>query len=187
MAWVQWLSVASVGAALYGPQMLIGLCGAEAVSKTAVSAAQGFLGCVFSSPASLQCRLQHVLADHEHCAASSAAERAQENHMLSHKPQFIDPSIHRSTLSCRFALLRCSLDHSGMPIESTASCSLLQSKPPWASPHFLRACGCRWISYLGASAASVPVGSLCRTAEGTPPNLTMCHVATGPRKERLQI
>ena len=33
-----------VGAALYGPQMLIGLCGAEAVSKTAVSAAQGFLG-----------------------------------------------------------------------------------------------------------------------------------------------
>jgi hypothetical protein len=37
--------VLQVGAALYGPQMLIGLCGAEAVSKTAVSAAQGFLGC----------------------------------------------------------------------------------------------------------------------------------------------
>ena len=45
IAWVQWLAVAAVGAALYGPQMLIGLCGAEAVSKSAVSAAQGFLGC----------------------------------------------------------------------------------------------------------------------------------------------
>ena len=47
IAWVQWLAVAAVGAALYGPQMLIGLCGAEAVSKSAVSAAQGFLGCAF--------------------------------------------------------------------------------------------------------------------------------------------
>ena len=46
IAWVQWLAVAAVGASLYGPQMLIGLCGAEAVSKSAVSAAQGFLGCV---------------------------------------------------------------------------------------------------------------------------------------------
>ncbi len=48
IAWVQWLAVAAVGAALYGPQMLIGLCGAEAVSKSAVSAAQGFLGYVLA-------------------------------------------------------------------------------------------------------------------------------------------
>lgn len=44
IAWLQWLNVALVGAFLYGPQMLIGLCGAEIVSKSAVSAAQGFLG-----------------------------------------------------------------------------------------------------------------------------------------------
>jgi MFS transporter, OPA family, sugar phosphate sensor protein UhpC len=41
-----WAAVAGVGLALYGPQMLIGLCGAEAVPKAAVSAAQGFLGWV---------------------------------------------------------------------------------------------------------------------------------------------
>jgi MFS transporter, OPA family, sugar phosphate sensor protein UhpC len=44
VAWMQWLVVALVGAMLYGPQMLVGLCGAETVSKSAVSAAQGFLG-----------------------------------------------------------------------------------------------------------------------------------------------
>ena len=44
IAWIQWLLVAAVGFALYGPQMLIGLCGAEVVPKPAVSAAQGFLG-----------------------------------------------------------------------------------------------------------------------------------------------
>lgn len=44
VAWIQWLIVAAVGFALYGPQMLIGLCGAEVVPKPAVSAAQGFLG-----------------------------------------------------------------------------------------------------------------------------------------------
>jgi sugar phosphate permease len=41
-----WAAVAGVGLALYGPQMLIGLCGAEAVPRAAVSAAQGFLGWV---------------------------------------------------------------------------------------------------------------------------------------------
>lgn len=46
IAWMQWLSIASVGAALYGPQMIIGLCGAEVVSKSGVSSAQGFLGWV---------------------------------------------------------------------------------------------------------------------------------------------
>lgn len=40
IGWVQWLSIASVGAALYGPQMIIGLCGAEVVSKSGVSSAQ---------------------------------------------------------------------------------------------------------------------------------------------------
>ena len=40
----QWLSVATVGFFLYGPQMLIGLCGAEVVSPSAVGASQGFLG-----------------------------------------------------------------------------------------------------------------------------------------------
>eukprot|EP00245_Coleochaete_scutata_P005699 TRINITY_DN19450_c0_g1_i1.p1 TRINITY_DN19450_c0_g1~~TRINITY_DN19450_c0_g1_i1.p1 ORF type:complete len:546 (-),score=94.08 TRINITY_DN19450_c0_g1_i1:402-2039(-) len=44
IAWLQWIVVAFVGFALYGPQMLIGLCGAETVSKPAVSAAQGLLG-----------------------------------------------------------------------------------------------------------------------------------------------
>ena len=44
VAWMQWLIVAGVGFALYVPQMLIGLCGAEVVRKPAVSAAQGFLG-----------------------------------------------------------------------------------------------------------------------------------------------
>ena len=44
IGWIQWIIVAAVGFALYGPQMLIGLCGAEVVPKPAVSAAQGFLG-----------------------------------------------------------------------------------------------------------------------------------------------
>ena len=44
VGWIQWIIVAAVGFALYGPQMLIGLCGAEVVPKPAVSAAQGFLG-----------------------------------------------------------------------------------------------------------------------------------------------
>ncbi|CAD7702020.1 unnamed protein product, partial [Ostreobium quekettii] len=43
---LQWLAVAGCGFMLYGPQMLIGLCGAETVSRTAVSACQGFLGWV---------------------------------------------------------------------------------------------------------------------------------------------
>ena len=43
---VLWLLVSGVGFALYGPQMLIGLCGAEAVPRHAVSAALGFLGWV---------------------------------------------------------------------------------------------------------------------------------------------
>ena len=44
VAWMQWLLVAGVGFTLYGPQMLIGLCGAEVVPKASVSAANGMLG-----------------------------------------------------------------------------------------------------------------------------------------------
>ena len=43
---LQWLCVAAVGFGLYGPQMLIGLAGAETVSPESVSACQGFLGWV---------------------------------------------------------------------------------------------------------------------------------------------
>eukprot|EP00898_Chlorokybus_atmophyticus_P000707 jgi/Chlat1/1637/Chrsp127S08673 len=44
VSWMQWLNVTAVGFALYGPQMLIGLAGAECVSRNAVGACQGFLG-----------------------------------------------------------------------------------------------------------------------------------------------
>lgn len=44
VAWMQWVLVAGVGFTLYGPQMLIGLCGAEVVPKASVSAANGMLG-----------------------------------------------------------------------------------------------------------------------------------------------
>lgn len=44
VAALQWLLVAGVGFMLYGPQMLVGLCGAETVARPAVSACQGFLG-----------------------------------------------------------------------------------------------------------------------------------------------
>lgn len=41
---LQWACVAFVGFGLYGPQMLIGLCGAEVVRPEAVGATQGLLG-----------------------------------------------------------------------------------------------------------------------------------------------
>ena len=43
---LKWLVIAMLGFTIYGPQMLIGLCGAELVSKGAVGASQGFLGLV---------------------------------------------------------------------------------------------------------------------------------------------
>ena len=52
ISWLQWLLVAGVGFSLYGPQMLIGLCGAEAVAKESVSACQGFLGVISYAGAS---------------------------------------------------------------------------------------------------------------------------------------
>ncbi len=42
----QWLVIAALGFTIYGPQMLIGLCGAELVTKSAVGASQGILGLV---------------------------------------------------------------------------------------------------------------------------------------------
>jgi len=45
-ALAQWLSIFLVGFCLYGPQMLVGLCGAEVVGRGAVGASEGFLGLV---------------------------------------------------------------------------------------------------------------------------------------------
>ncbi|PNH11713.1 putative hexose phosphate transport protein, partial [Tetrabaena socialis] len=41
---IQWANVFMIGFFLYGPQMLIGLCGAELVGPDAVGASEGFLG-----------------------------------------------------------------------------------------------------------------------------------------------
>ncbi|CAL8466766.1 g6302 [Coccomyxa elongata] len=43
---VQWATVFMIGFFLYGPQMLIGLCGAELVGPESVGASEGFLGWV---------------------------------------------------------------------------------------------------------------------------------------------
>ena len=44
VAWLQSLCVFLIGFFLYGPQMLIGLCGAEIVGRRSVGASEGFLG-----------------------------------------------------------------------------------------------------------------------------------------------
>jgi len=44
MAGLQWLIIFFIGFFLYGPQMLIGLCGAELVGPKSVGASEGFLG-----------------------------------------------------------------------------------------------------------------------------------------------
>ena len=46
VVWLQWLTVFMIGFFLYGPQMLIGLCGAELVGPESVGASEGFLGWV---------------------------------------------------------------------------------------------------------------------------------------------
>eukprot|EP00879_Flechtneria_rotunda_P019730 GHRR01020732.1.p1 GENE.GHRR01020732.1~~GHRR01020732.1.p1 ORF type:complete len:403 (+),score=123.10 GHRR01020732.1:420-1628(+) len=43
---VQWLVIAALGFTIYGPQMLIGLCGAELISPKSVGASQGILGLI---------------------------------------------------------------------------------------------------------------------------------------------
>ena len=45
----QWAVVFMLGFFIYGPQMLIGLCGAELVGPESVGASEGFLGCVRST------------------------------------------------------------------------------------------------------------------------------------------
>eukprot|EP01024_Parvocaulis_polyphysoides_P017564 TRINITY_DN17760_c0_g2_i3.p1 TRINITY_DN17760_c0_g2~~TRINITY_DN17760_c0_g2_i3.p1 ORF type:complete len:464 (-),score=81.98 TRINITY_DN17760_c0_g2_i3:1441-2655(-) len=44
LGWLQWLLVFMIGFFIYGPQMLIGLCGAELVGPESVGASEGFLG-----------------------------------------------------------------------------------------------------------------------------------------------
>jgi len=46
VGWLQWVTVFMIGFFLYGPQMLIGLCGAEIVGPKSVGASEGFLGWV---------------------------------------------------------------------------------------------------------------------------------------------
>ena len=46
LSWMQWATVFMIGFFLYGPQMMIGLCGAELVRADSVGASQGFLGWV---------------------------------------------------------------------------------------------------------------------------------------------
>jgi MFS transporter, OPA family, sugar phosphate sensor protein UhpC len=46
MGGLQWFTVFMIGFFLYGPQMMIGLCGAELVRPDSVGASQGFLGWV---------------------------------------------------------------------------------------------------------------------------------------------
>ena len=43
---MQWIAVFLTGFFLYGPQMLIGLCGAEVIGRNSVGASKGFLGWV---------------------------------------------------------------------------------------------------------------------------------------------
>lgn len=46
LPWLQWINVFMIGFFIYGPQMLIGLCGAELVGPSSVGASEGFLGWV---------------------------------------------------------------------------------------------------------------------------------------------
>ncbi|KAF8068291.1 uhpC [Scenedesmus sp. PABB004] len=45
-ATLQWVAIAALGFCIYGPQMLIGLCGAELISPRSVGASQGILGLI---------------------------------------------------------------------------------------------------------------------------------------------
>ena len=74
VGWIQWIIVAAVGFALYGPQMLIGLCGAEVVPKPAVSAAQGFLGWI-----SYLGKHHPYSHSHQSCCLPSSAHMFAEN------------------------------------------------------------------------------------------------------------
>ena len=47
---LQWVVIAGLGFTIYGPQMLIGLSGAELVAPAAVGASQGILGWIGGCP-----------------------------------------------------------------------------------------------------------------------------------------
>lgn len=44
LLWLQWLMFAFTGMGLYGPQLLVGLCGAEAVDERYAATSNGFVG-----------------------------------------------------------------------------------------------------------------------------------------------
>ena len=76
--WMQWILVFCLGFCIYGPQMLIGLCGAELVGPESVGASEGFLGWIaylgaFPPPPCVCCRLQRRALPrlHAHGAAHS--------------------------------------------------------------------------------------------------------------------
>jgi sugar phosphate permease len=50
---LQWLSIFLIGASIYGPQMLVGLCGAELVGRGSVGASEGLLGLIAYSGAAM--------------------------------------------------------------------------------------------------------------------------------------
>ena len=117
IAWIQWLLVAAVGFALYGPQMLIGLCGAEVVPKPAVSAAQGFLGWI-----SYLGKL--------HLLLSSICVQDQRSVSMAFKGGLADVWAHRH--GCMPSKHDQGIGHSpasyvfpSSPIQSLLSCSLL--------------------------------------------------------------
>lgn len=121
IAWIQWLLVAAVGFALYGPQMLIGLCGAEVVPKPAVSAAQGFLGWI-----SYLGKLHPLLSSICVCAAS----QDQMSVSMAFKGGPADVWAHRHA-ACRYNMTKALDTHlhhmssHAVPIQSLLSCSLL--------------------------------------------------------------
>jgi sugar phosphate permease len=62
---LQWIAIAALGFSIYGPQMLIGLSGAELVSPGAVGASQGILGWIaYLGAANAGIPIAHVVQSH---------------------------------------------------------------------------------------------------------------------------
>ena len=57
---LQWLSLASFGHFLYGPQMLMALTGAETVPKNSVATSNGFLGWIAYIGKTLLCLITYL-------------------------------------------------------------------------------------------------------------------------------
>ena len=68
LAWAQWATVFMIGFFLYGPQMLIGLCGAELVGPESVGASEVRLGCHCITD-----NLEDTLGNCSHAACFEAA------------------------------------------------------------------------------------------------------------------